>query len=61
MDQHTCDLEAEALAPDDAIDIQHDILREHGVSLQYKQVWLGKEIARVILRENEVANYDLLV
>lgn len=44
-----------------AIDVQRDILREHGVHLPYKQASLGKEVARVILHGSEVSSYDLLL
>lgn len=44
-----------------AIDIQYNILRDHGVSLSYKQAWLGKEIAQGVLLRSEVASYNLLL
>ncbi|XP_039133259.1 uncharacterized protein LOC120270312 [Dioscorea cayenensis subsp. rotundata] len=44
-----------------AIDIQHDMLRDHGVYLSYKQAWLRKEVAKEVLHGSEVASYDLLM
>ena len=44
-----------------AINIQKDILREHGVQLPYKQAWMRKEVARAVIHGNEVASYDLLL
>ncbi|KAJ0962191.1 hypothetical protein J5N97_030019 [Dioscorea zingiberensis] len=44
-----------------AVDIQWDILREHGVGLPYKQAWMGKEVARTVLYGSEVQSYDLLL
>ncbi|XP_039145549.1 uncharacterized protein LOC120282768 [Dioscorea cayenensis subsp. rotundata] len=44
-----------------AIDIQRDMLRDHGVHLSYKQAWLGKKVAKDVLHWNEVASYDLLM
>ncbi|XP_039141173.1 uncharacterized protein LOC120278445 [Dioscorea cayenensis subsp. rotundata] len=32
------------------VDIQKDILRDHGVCLPYKRAWMGKEVARVQAR-----------
>ncbi|XP_039140557.1 uncharacterized protein LOC120277782 [Dioscorea cayenensis subsp. rotundata] len=43
------------------VDIQHDILCDHGVRLPYKQAWIGKEVAKGILHGNDVASYDLLI
>ncbi|XP_039130931.1 uncharacterized protein LOC120267344 [Dioscorea cayenensis subsp. rotundata] len=43
------------------IDIQRDMLRDHGVYLSYKQAWLGKEVAKNVLHGSEVASYDLLM
>lgn len=40
------------------VDIHLDILHEYGVSLPYKQTWLGKEVARTILHRSEVSSYD---
>ncbi|XP_039135771.1 uncharacterized protein LOC120273203 [Dioscorea cayenensis subsp. rotundata] len=47
--EHTC------------VDIQRDILRDHGVRLPYKQAWMGKELAKGILHGSDIASYDLLV
>lgn len=44
-----------------AIDIQYNILRDHGVSLSYKKAWMGKEIAQGVLLRSEVESYDLLL
>lgn len=44
-----------------AVDIQRDILRDHGVRLPYKQAWMGKELAKGILHGSDIASYDLLV
>ncbi|XP_039140440.1 uncharacterized protein LOC120277649 [Dioscorea cayenensis subsp. rotundata] len=44
-----------------AIDIQRDMLRDHGVYLSHKQAWLGKEVAKDVLHGSEVASYDLLM
>ena len=44
-----------------AIDIQKDILREHGVRLPYKRAWMGKEVARSAIHGSEVSSYDLLL
>ncbi|XP_039134333.1 uncharacterized protein LOC120271720 [Dioscorea cayenensis subsp. rotundata] len=44
-----------------AINIQRDMLRDHGVYLSYKQAWLGKEVAKEVLHGSEVASYDLLM
>ncbi|XP_039140448.1 uncharacterized protein LOC120277657 [Dioscorea cayenensis subsp. rotundata] len=44
-----------------AVDIQRDILRDHGVRLPYKQAWMGKELAKGILHRSDIASYDLLV
>ncbi|XP_039134530.1 uncharacterized protein LOC120271908 [Dioscorea cayenensis subsp. rotundata] len=44
-----------------AMDIQRDILRDHGVRLPYKQAWMGKELAKGILHGSDIESYDLLV
>ncbi|XP_039130924.1 uncharacterized protein LOC120267336 [Dioscorea cayenensis subsp. rotundata] len=44
-----------------AVDIQRDILHDHGVCLSYKQAWMGKELAKGILHGSDIASYDLLV
>ncbi|XP_039141186.1 uncharacterized protein LOC120278458 [Dioscorea cayenensis subsp. rotundata] len=44
-----------------AIDIQHDMLRDQGVYLSYKQAWLGKEVTKEVLHGSKVASYDLLM
>ncbi|XP_039118745.1 uncharacterized protein LOC120254772 [Dioscorea cayenensis subsp. rotundata] len=44
-----------------AVDIQRDILCDHGVRLPYKQAWMGKEVAKGILHGSDVASYDLLI
>ena len=43
------------------VDIQHDILHDHGVNLSYKHAWLGKEVARGVLHRREMTSYDLLL
>jgi len=44
-----------------AVDIQKDILREHGVRLPYKRAWMGKEVASSVIHGTEVSSYDLLL
>ncbi|XP_039140545.1 uncharacterized protein LOC120277771 [Dioscorea cayenensis subsp. rotundata] len=44
-----------------AIDIQKDIIREHGMRLPYKHVWMGREVARSAIHGNEVSSYHLLL
>ncbi|XP_039130960.1 uncharacterized protein LOC120267389 [Dioscorea cayenensis subsp. rotundata] len=44
-----------------AVDIQWDMLCDHGVRLPYKQAWRGKELARGILQICDKASYDLLL
>jgi len=44
-----------------AVDIQKDILREHGVRLPYKRAWMGKEVASSVIHGSEVSSYDLLL
>ncbi|XP_039130959.1 uncharacterized protein LOC120267387 [Dioscorea cayenensis subsp. rotundata] len=43
------------------VDIQLDILRNHGVRLPYKQAWMGEEVANGILHGSDVASYDLSI
>ncbi|XP_039145643.1 uncharacterized protein LOC120282874 [Dioscorea cayenensis subsp. rotundata] len=44
-----------------AVDIQRDILCDHGVRIPYKQAWMGKEVAKGILHGSDVASHDLLI
>ena len=37
------------------------MLREHGVHIPYKQVWLGKEHTRVVLDGSDISSYDCLL
>ncbi|XP_039134263.1 uncharacterized protein LOC120271655 [Dioscorea cayenensis subsp. rotundata] len=44
-----------------AVDIQRDMLRDHGVRLPYKQAWRGKKLARGILHRCDKTSYDMLL
>jgi len=44
-----------------AVDIQKDILRDHGVHLPYKCAWMGKEVASSVIHGSKVSSYDLLL
>ncbi|XP_039119170.1 uncharacterized protein LOC120255401 [Dioscorea cayenensis subsp. rotundata] len=37
-----------------AVDIQKDILRDHGVCFPYKPAWMGKEVARSAIHSSEL-------
>ena len=43
------------------VEIQKDMLREHGVCLPYKQALIGKEVVRSIIHGSEVTSYNLLL
>ncbi|XP_039116630.1 uncharacterized protein LOC120252524 [Dioscorea cayenensis subsp. rotundata] len=43
------------------IDIQRDMLQDHGVNLSYKQDWLGKEVTHGVLHGSELESYNLLI
>ncbi|XP_039130888.1 uncharacterized protein LOC120267282 [Dioscorea cayenensis subsp. rotundata] len=44
-----------------AVNIQKDILCDHGVRLPYKLAWMGKEVVRSVIHGSEVSSYDLLL
>lgn len=44
-----------------AVDIQKDILREHGVCFPYKRAWMGNEVAKVSIHGSKVSSYNLLL
>lgn len=43
------------------IGIQKDILVEYGVHLSYKQAWMGRKVAMLVIHASEVTSYDLLL
>lgn len=57
----SCNPEVKRVVVYKAINIHKDILLEHGVRLPYKKAWMRKKVMRVVIHQNEVASYDLLL
>lgn len=56
-----CNLEIDGSALYRVIGIQKDILVEYGVHLSYKQDWMGRKVAMLVIHASEVTSYDLLL